>query len=357
MCLLIPLENCERRAVGTGRISHMRTLLWSLLAVFALHISAALGPAIPISAPVGAEKFGYPLAIAGNGDGYLAMWMEIRGNAPYIIAARLTAAGETLDPKEIIVNRGGTSAAQVVWTGAAWVVAWDAGGTIKARRIAADGTLIDSAPKEILKNFFYENNGISMVKLGTRLVFSIGRSLISTTIDLGDPMPLRTSFDGIHDFTLPISLSLATDGVNVFIATPVVSLRYGSLLRFFILGDSGIAVVRRGAVSDVRTSYGDGTFSATWSEAGAAWMLTFDRAGRQLGEPVRIPPPETRFIADRMELSAENGRLVAGLVGGEKHPIALAPAEQQSLSGDPSGGTSLVTWLERGVFVRDLLKD
>src|SRR4051812_12354104 len=85
-------------------------------------------------------------------------------------------------------------------------------------------------------------------------------------------MPLRTSFDGIHDFTLPISLSLATDGLNVFIATPVVSLRYGSLLRFFILGDSGIAVVRRGAVSDVRTSYGEGTFSAIWNEAGAAWM-------------------------------------------------------------------------------------
>src|SRR3954447_6935502 len=38
-------------------------------------------------------------------------------------------------------------------------------------------------------------------------------------------------------------------------------------------------------------------------------------------------------------------------------PIAFAPAEQQSLSGDPSGGTSLVTWLERGVFVRDLLKE
>src|SRR4051794_9188062 len=85
--------------------------------------------------------------------------------------------------------------------------------------------------------------------------------------------------------------------------------------------------------------------------------LAFDRAGRQLGEPVRIPPPEARYIADRMELSTENGRLVAGFAGGEKHPIAFAPAEQQSLSGDPSGGTSLVTWLERGVFVRDLLKE
>jgi hypothetical protein len=83
--------------------------------------------------------------------------------------------------------------------------------------------------------------------------------------NLDDAMRLPTSFDGRRT---ALNYSIASDGTNLFIVVPGVSLRYGSLFHITLLGDPGVDLIRRGAIRNVHTAWGGGKFWVTWWESG-----------------------------------------------------------------------------------------
>src|SRR6185436_14559667 len=101
-------------------------LLPTLLAL-ALSASAALAEEIPISYT---DQRGNPPAtrripdIAAGDDGFLAAWLDERAFSSTVMVARLTDAGEPLDPMGIALGASAWGRPQVIWNGEAWLVFW-----------------------------------------------------------------------------------------------------------------------------------------------------------------------------------------------------------------------------------------
>jgi hypothetical protein len=94
-------------------------------------------------------------AIAGNGSEFLATWVEIRAGLRFIVAARLTSDGATLDPAGILLTQRHVTNSSpfpaVASDGSGFLVVWEEFGKqgltdIFGARIAADGTLLDPHP-------------------------------------------------------------------------------------------------------------------------------------------------------------------------------------------------------------------
>jgi len=368
----------------------------------------ALSSPIAMSPPLPEDEIGLArqaLALATNGDGFLAVWSERRGKNTVLVASRISAAGEVLDPAGIIVESFPVTEAKAVWTGEAWAIVWCDGHYVYGRRMTADGTLLDTEPRAItphLTPLYGPRAELSVVAAGARLIFAVSDDryhLYATDLELGNPHELQTAGELRGNTRI---YSIAGDGTDVFVITPVVSSRFGSLLRYFTLGESGLDLVRPSAIDTVHTAYSRGRYWSVWSESDGQWIATFDRNGVRLTEPVRvastIAPKAIIPFDDRILMiganalvavevngatsalpgdfgmsgvyAAENashrtlalwndrtGRIVTGSVpGGETHVVARTPWPQDSLIGDPSGRSPFVAWSERGrIFARDLL--
>jgi hypothetical protein len=103
----------------------MRPLASSLLFVLlssSLFASSGLLPseALVSELAIDSAPFGRSGArIATNGDGFLVVWRDFRG----IMATRLTADGDVVDPVGIPIDPAGTDAVDVVWAGSSYYVA------------------------------------------------------------------------------------------------------------------------------------------------------------------------------------------------------------------------------------------
>jgi hypothetical protein len=110
----------------------------------------------PISKPAFGTAYGTqsPTALASDGDGYFALWVDWRTVATRfdLFGGRVDANGTLLDPIGIPLTAFDRSTyparARVVWNGAAYAALWYdyAAGSIVARRIERDGTVLDPAP-------------------------------------------------------------------------------------------------------------------------------------------------------------------------------------------------------------------
>lgn len=223
--------------------------------------------------------------------------------------------------------------------------------------------------------------------------------LYATDLELGNPHELPDTSPSRYGYG---PYSIASDGTDVFVITPIISSRFGSLLRYFTVGESGLDLVRPSSIDAVHAAYSRGRYWAVWSEQDGTWVATFDRSGARLSEPARVSsvigmktiiPFDDRVLlvganalvtvdvnGDTSVLPGDfgtrgvyvagnaphrtlalwtdhAGRLVTGFVpGGETRVMARTPWPQQSLVGDPSGGSSFVAWSEQGrIFARDLL--
>src|SRR3954471_12492332 len=62
-------------------------------------------------------------AMATDGNGFFAAWLDAR-NGTTVRGARVTAAGEVLDPVGIVLSTNAVSAPEVLWTGSEYAVSW-----------------------------------------------------------------------------------------------------------------------------------------------------------------------------------------------------------------------------------------
>jgi len=101
----------------------------------------------PVSTPSYQPATGFPVAIASDGDGFLAVWADDRDRTS-VFASRIDRDGTVLDPLGIFIATS-PDVGGVAWDGDAYVVVWgDPNGSVAAERIASDGTIV-TPPRSI----------------------------------------------------------------------------------------------------------------------------------------------------------------------------------------------------------------
>lgn len=102
------------------------------------------------------------VAVASNGDGFLVAWLEFRAAGMAVRAARLDAAGTVLDsaPFELSADTLGLDDVAVASDGRDYVVLWTGetpgadGADLCFRRINAAGAVLDSAPVMVARSYW-----------------------------------------------------------------------------------------------------------------------------------------------------------------------------------------------------------
>jgi hypothetical protein len=91
-------------------------------------------------------------ALASNGNGYLAVFRSEISGQSRIVGQRLTAAGDPIDAQPFTISSAGNTLGNpdVAWNGSEYLVTWNDGKQVQAKRIAADGAVIDAAPIAVM---------------------------------------------------------------------------------------------------------------------------------------------------------------------------------------------------------------
>ena len=145
----------------------IRSLVLSLL--FAFSASAGTFPVstAPLSEPPASRSV--PELTAGR-DGYLATWIDGRSGELALLAARIAANGEVLDPTGIVLAPTSLSA-PVVWTGERYLVFFAQGPNLVMRAISEDGTV--GATQMVVPNALLdEMSSIDAATNGQRIVIA-----------------------------------------------------------------------------------------------------------------------------------------------------------------------------------------
>jgi hypothetical protein len=122
-------------------------------AVFPVAIDPTISPEFGMSATMADNNEYFP-HLASNGTNYLVVWSDDRdGNFSHsVFGARVTTAGEVLDPTGININSTGINPAAGT-DGANYLVVWeDTSMNISGTRITSGGTILDSTRLAICTN-------------------------------------------------------------------------------------------------------------------------------------------------------------------------------------------------------------
>ncbi len=105
-------------------------------------------------------------SLATDGDGYLAVWQDTREAAasPSLLAARITAAGQVLDPTGIRLTSQSDGPAHVLWNGERYLVFFPIGRTIMLATVDRDGNAAQFHP--VIENAA----DISVATNGSRII-------------------------------------------------------------------------------------------------------------------------------------------------------------------------------------------
>lgn len=87
---------------------------------------------------LGASGYDLKLSAGSCGDGFLVGWSDSSG----LKVARVDSSGQLLDPGGIVVSNSRGSA-QVAGDGAEYLIAWNSGDTVVARRLSIEGEFVD----------------------------------------------------------------------------------------------------------------------------------------------------------------------------------------------------------------------
>jgi hypothetical protein len=112
----------------------------------------------PVSTPVvGPSTTILASAIASDGDGFLAVWLDWRGSDAHVIvgrtastislyASRISGDGAVLDPSGILLAKtADNSSISVAWTGDRYLVVWNDSGDVMAVQLSAGGRVLRPA--------------------------------------------------------------------------------------------------------------------------------------------------------------------------------------------------------------------
>jgi len=113
----------------------------------------AVGAAVHVS--IGAPRHSQP-RFASSGSGYLVVYRSEVSSESRILAQRLDAAGTPIDLEPIRLASGpGLTTPAAAWNGSSFVVVWENAlegrGRIYARRLLANGTILDASPIPVLQ--------------------------------------------------------------------------------------------------------------------------------------------------------------------------------------------------------------
>ncbi|HJQ39200.1 MAG TPA: hypothetical protein VKB93_18835 [Thermoanaerobaculia bacterium] len=216
---------------------------------------------IAVGLPVYGDAPGYQVspAVASDGDGYFAVWLDQRGGGRSLMATRLSEAGEALDRMGILlVPSYGGYAPMVVWSGASYVIVWQEPAAtrpvIKALRVDRDGRA-GGSPREIASG-----SVSSVAGNGARVIVAYAAAEIRAAV-------LDSDANVLADFALA-----GTDAE-----------RYGPLVaasrdEFVIAWHRGHA--RPVAIEAVRLTGGGTRIDASPREIGTGTLAEFASDGR-----------------------------------------------------------------------------
>jgi MYXO-CTERM domain-containing protein len=126
-----------------------------------------IGPEIEMDMPVPSAGPGTTPAVAYGGGNYLVAWSDYRAidgglinDTRIIMASRVSAGGDVLDPTGILVaqpsdtNNGSLKLPSVGWNGTTWMVGWHDFWTdvTACARVSADGVVLDPGGIEIAQS-------------------------------------------------------------------------------------------------------------------------------------------------------------------------------------------------------------
>jgi MYXO-CTERM domain-containing protein len=230
---------------------------------------------------------GFPLSAAPNtqvdpdaafdGTNYLVVWTDSRLGTPSIVGTRVSRQGAVLDVGGIQISSGAVvqQLAAVAWNGSSYLVAWG-GSKAGARRVGADGTVLDSADIDLPGLSFSDvaSNGTDFLVVG------------GSTASTGDIAGLRVGGGGALLDAAPFTINAATGDQYLPMATfdgthyVVVWLDYGAGSHPFgarvtsagqVLDPNGIQLtVPTGTEYQSKpdvTSDGVGTSFAVWEDS------------------------------------------------------------------------------------------
>lgn len=166
--------------------------------------------------------------LATSGDGFLAVWRDTRAFKPSLVAARVTAAGEVLDPTGILLTSESGGPARIVWTGERYLVFFPIGRTIMLTSVDGDGNAAPSRP--ILENAA----DISVATNGSRILIAYEGDAGSTLLVPPRPYVAVLDMEGSV-----ISSARAATFRHANLAPSVVALRNGEFVLAWNAYDRG----------------------------------------------------------------------------------------------------------------------
>lgn len=114
-----------------------------------------------------------PALAAGDG-GYLAVWLDERSGSRNLLATRIAATGEPLDPLGIPLGRAEFRQPQVLWNGESYLIFWNAtpaeGSALMVTRVTREG--VAEAPRVLREQGRLDLRARAVATNGTHIVLA-----------------------------------------------------------------------------------------------------------------------------------------------------------------------------------------
>jgi hypothetical protein len=113
-------------------------------------------------------------AIGAGDDGYLAVWLDERSGSRNLLATRIAATGEPLDPIGIPLGRAEYRQPQVLWNGESYLIFWNAthadGSGLMVTRVTREG--VAEAPRVLREQGRLDLRARAVATNGTHIVLA-----------------------------------------------------------------------------------------------------------------------------------------------------------------------------------------
>lgn len=122
--------------------------------VFLLPISAANVPGAERRVSTGTRSQRVPDLAAGPAGQVALAFVSEAAHDARVLVHLLDAAGLAVTPEPIeVAAAAGIGTCGIAWSGAVYLITWDDGTGVKARRMSADGSLVDAIPIAVMPGF------------------------------------------------------------------------------------------------------------------------------------------------------------------------------------------------------------
>lgn len=327
-----------------------------------LAASYRIGPETPVSPIVvgPTDTSGSRSSASFDGNNFVVVWEDTRSDTGEVYAARVTLAGEVLDPLGIPFGLPGTSVSQphVVWTGAghlilATAVSWEAPSTyVRSRyvtRLSVDGSVIEGFPS------------VSRGVQSGALVSFNGGAVAFRELD-GELLVDRLDSSGVLIETATTGVGAWWFGGAAASADRILTLRSttqsveGWLLDEELKIKGPITVATTTSIARASVASDGKDFLAIWNDAGLIIARRVSRAG-VLGDPMVLTSdaaewttPTAAWAGDRYIVAwgTDDGGRITELGGGVQPSLTLrspSPAPRlDTLRVSGSGNSVIATW-------------